>query len=55
MPDCIIRSGEIVHLDDPRLNDQSCVIEPGAIIRPPTEQIVEPITQKVEEPKNRYL
>jgi len=53
MSDCIIRSGEIVHLDDPRLNDQSCVIEPGAIIRPPTEQIVEPITQKVEEPKKK--
>jgi outer membrane biosynthesis protein TonB len=39
MPDtCIIKEGEIVLLDDPRLNDPSCTIEPGAIIRPPVDE-----------------
>jgi len=35
MPECKIGSGEIVSLEDPRLSDPSCVIEPGAVIRPP--------------------
>jgi len=41
MPDtCTIRSGEIVLLDDPRLNDSGCTIEPGVIIRPPVDETV---------------
>ena len=41
MPEtCTIRSGEIVLLDDPRLNDSGCTIEPGVIIRPPVDETV---------------
>lgn len=38
MPDpCIVRSGEKVGISDPRLSDTGCAIEPGVIIRPPTD------------------
>lgn len=55
MPDtCVIRAGEIVLLDDARLNDPNCSIEPGVIIRPPVdestigESVVEkPVPKKV--------
>jgi hypothetical protein len=51
MSDCLIKSGEIVGLDDDRLNDTECVIEPGAIIRPPvdaTEEVVKEDSPKKE-------
>jgi len=35
---CIIRSGEVVALDDPRLSDTGCVIETGVIIRPALDE-----------------
>ena len=39
MPDaCVIKSGEIILLDDPRLNDPGCSIEPGVVIRPPVDE-----------------
>jgi hypothetical protein len=34
---CIIKTGESVDVNDPRLNDTGCAIEPGAIIRPPAD------------------
>jgi hypothetical protein len=34
---CIIKTGESVDVNDPRLNDTGCTIEPGAIIRPPAD------------------
>jgi hypothetical protein len=52
MPDCLIRSGEVVSLEDSRLNDADCVIEPGAIIRPPvdaTEEVVKEDSPKKEQ------
>jgi hypothetical protein len=45
MSDCLIKSGEIVGLDDARLNDTECVIEPGAIIRPPVDAIEEVVKE----------
>ena len=48
MPDCIIKSGEIVSLEDLRLNDPSCTIEAGVIIRPPLSPEVEPVDKKAE-------
>lgn len=39
MPEtCVIKSGEIILLDDPRLNDPGCSIEPGVVIRPPIDE-----------------
>lgn len=51
MPDCLIKSGEIVGLDDERLNDALCVIEPGVIIRPPVDATEEVV--KEDSPKKR--
>ena len=48
MPDCTIKSGEIVSLEDLRLNDPSCTIEAGVIIRPPLSPEVEPVDKKAE-------
>ena len=41
MADCTIKSGEVVFIDDPRLNDEGCKIEPGAVIRPKPEFVPE--------------
>jgi len=61
MPDCIIRSGEAVDPGDRRLSDTACVIEPGAIIKPPPDlsvavqippvpvTIKPPVVQKLQE------
>jgi len=40
MSDCVIKSGEPVEPNDPRLSDTACVIETGAIIRPPPDLTV---------------
>lgn len=41
MPDesCIIRNGETVYSNDPRLLDPSCVLEEGVVIRPEPPQV----------------
>lgn len=49
---CILKSGEIVLLDDPRLSDPACSIEPGVIIRPPVDSSVVD-DQKPEQKKPR--
>lgn len=48
---CIIKEGEVVLLDDPRLNDPNCTIEPGAIIRPPVDETVVEDTPPQPAPK----
>lgn len=48
MPECAIKSGEIVSLEDPRLNDPSCTIEAGVIIRPPLAPEIDPVKPKAE-------
>jgi len=50
MPDCIIKSGEIVGLEDSRLNDPGCTIEAGVIIRPPLAPEVD-TPKQIEEKK----
>lgn len=58
MPDpCIIKSGEIVLLDDPRLNDTDCSIEPGVIIRPPVDDAITEADPKKKEdaPKKKPI
>lgn len=49
---CVIKSGEIVTIDDPRLSDSDCVVEAGVVIRPPTDETtIKQIEKPVEEKK----
>ena len=49
---CIVKSGEIVTIDDPRLSDTGCTIEAGVVIRPPVDETtVKQIEKPVEEKK----
>jgi hypothetical protein len=51
---CVVKSGEKVEISDPRLNDTGCTIEPGVIIRPPTDlSVQDPVKAQVfYRPKN---
>jgi hypothetical protein len=44
---CVVKSGEVVSIDDPRLSDTGCTIEAGVIIRPPVDETT---VAKVETP-----
>ena len=51
MSNCVVKSGESVEVTDPRLSDTACIIESGAIIRPPPDltivEIVPPPVKKL--------
>lgn len=44
---CVVKSGEVVTIDDPRLSDTGCTVEAGVVIRPPTDETT---VQAVEKP-----
>lgn len=44
---CVVKSNEIVTVDDPRLSDTGCIIEPGVVIRPPVDETT---VKKIEKP-----